>query len=134
MLRVRAAGERLASLWGLTREIHSFPFGDTIYIPARRSVAIECSTADRLQGRAAMTRLLTAVRGLGLDVEVGQSGRWVRFHGPQCTVYVLEALWGSDYYMWCDGQGEQGTQLYRDPVEAIQAGLRRSAGDAGNGQ
>jgi hypothetical protein len=59
-----------------------------------------------------MTRLVDTAQELGLNAEVSPSGRWMRFRGGQRTVNVLEALWGDDYYMWCE------------PLEAVRAGLR----------
>jgi len=73
-----------------------------------------------------VTLLTEAVREFGLEAETSPHGRWVRFRGAHCTVYVLESLWGGDYYMWCDQGVERKTELYRDPLEAIQAGIQRS--------
>ncbi len=72
-----------------------------------------------------MTRLVEAVRSLGLEAEVDLVGHWVRFHGERDLVYVVEAAPGY-YYTWCAGPEERGVQFYADPVEAIRAGLGRA--------
>ncbi|MDP9381896.1 MAG: hypothetical protein M3Q29_17470 [Chloroflexota bacterium] len=74
-----------------------------------------------------MTRLLEALRALGLEVEVDPSGRWVKVRGEQCRVYIYQASWDGGYYTWCDDPGERTVEFYPDVAEAIQAGLRRSA-------
>jgi hypothetical protein len=73
-----------------------------------------------------MTRLLDALRTLGLEGEVALAGRWVKLRGERRTVYVAEAAWGSGYYTWCDDPEERAIELYRNPTEAIEAGLRRA--------
>ncbi len=75
-----------------------------------------------------MTRLLEALRALGLEGEVGLSGRWVKVRGDRCSVYVYEAAWDGGYYTWCDDPGDRTVEFYRDATEAIQAGLGRAAG------
>ncbi len=79
-----------------------------------------------IRGRA-MTRLVEAVRALGLDAEIDLDGHWVRLHGERYLVYMVEAAQGS-YYTWCDGPGERAIQFYLDPAEAIYAGLGRATG------
>jgi hypothetical protein len=74
-----------------------------------------------------MTRLAEAVEALGLDGELSLSGSWVRLRGERSTVYVVEAVSGTRYYTWCDAPHERYVELFYDPVEAIQAGLRRAS-------
>ena len=79
-----------------------------------------------------MTRLVEALRSMGLDGEITLGGRWVKLQGERCSVYVVEAAWGAGYYTWCDVPEERAVQYYADPAAAIQAGLRRARA-AGNG-
>ena len=74
-----------------------------------------------------MARLVEALHALGLQGEVELSGRWVKLDGERCPVYVVEGAWGAGYYTWCDDPQDRSVELYHDPVEAIQAGLRRAA-------
>jgi hypothetical protein len=74
----------------------------------------------------AMTRLVDALRELGLDGEIALEGRWVKLRGERRTVYVAQAPWGSGYYTWCDDPRERAVERYADPTEAIRAGLRRA--------
>lgn len=73
-----------------------------------------------------MTRLVTAVRALGLEGDISLSGRWVKLHGERCLVHVIEATWNGGYYTWCDDPKERAIQHYLDPIEALQAGLLRA--------
>ena len=77
-----------------------------------------------------MTRLAEAVEALGLDGELSLSGSWVRLRGEHCTVYVVEAVSATRYYTWCDAPNERHVELFHDPLEAIDAGLRRAASSA----
>lgn len=72
-----------------------------------------------------MTRLEDALRALGLTGEVAHEGRWINVQGQRCTVYVAESR-GRGYYTWCDHPEARAVQSYRDPAEAIEAGLRRA--------
>ncbi len=74
-----------------------------------------------------MTRLVDALHSLGLQGEVELRGRWVRLTGERCTVYVIEGGWSTGYFTWCDDPQARTVEHYFDPVEAIQAGLRRAA-------
>jgi hypothetical protein len=74
-----------------------------------------------------MTRLVQAVRELGIDGEIALAGRWVKLQGERCPVYVVEAARSGNYYTWCDNPQERAVEHYRDPREAIRAGLRRAA-------
>ncbi len=74
-----------------------------------------------------MTRLVDVLHELGLEGEQSLGGRWVKLQGEWCTVYVAESPWGTGYYTWCDSRQARAVEFYRDPVEAIQAGLRRAA-------
>ena len=74
-----------------------------------------------------MTRLVEAIKQMGLGGEISPLGRWVRLQAHQCPVYVVEVAGGCGYYTWCDAPGERTIEPYLDPAEAIQAGLRRAA-------
>ena len=74
-----------------------------------------------------MTQLVEALRVLGLEGELSLSDRWAKLQGQQCSVYVVEAPWGSGYYTWCDDPEVRSVEFYRDATEAIEAGLRRAA-------
>ncbi len=73
-----------------------------------------------------MTRLVEALRVLGVEGSVALSGRWVTIEGERCRVQVVEASWGTGYYSWCDGPTGRTVEHFRDPTEAILAGLRRA--------
>jgi hypothetical protein len=73
-----------------------------------------------------MTKLVEALKALGLEGEIILSGRWVKLRGEQCSVYVAETAWNEQYGTWCDHPQLRGVKFYRDPTEAIQAGLRRA--------
>ena len=74
-----------------------------------------------------MTRLVEALRALGMNARVGPSGRWIELEGERCRVYVVSALLEAEFYTWCDDPEARTVEHYADPVEAIQAGLRRAA-------
>jgi hypothetical protein len=74
-----------------------------------------------------MTRLVAALRALEQEGEIALAGRWVTLRGERCAIYVVEAAWSSGYYTWCDDPEERAVQFYLDPIEAIQAGLRRAS-------
>ncbi|MDQ3855771.1 MAG: hypothetical protein M3281_05175 [Chloroflexota bacterium] len=71
--------------------------------------------------------LVVALRTLEIEGEVSLAGRWVKLHGEKCDVYVVEASDHRGYYTWCDDPAERAVESYGDPVEAIQAGLRRAS-------
>ena len=73
-----------------------------------------------------MTRLVEALRALGLDGEVTRSGRWVTLQGGCSPVYVVEAAWAVGYCTWCGGPAKRGAGYYPDATEAIRVGLRRA--------
>ncbi len=73
-----------------------------------------------------MTRLVEALGALGIEGSVALSGRWVTIEGERCRVQVVEASWGAGYYSWCDDPAERVVKHFRDPTEAILAGLRRT--------
>ncbi len=73
-----------------------------------------------------MTRLVEALRALGIEGQVELSGRWITIEGERCRVQVVEASWGAGYYSWCDDLTERAVEHFRDPTEAILAGLRRA--------
>ena len=79
-----------------------------------------------------MTRLAEAVKALGLEGELSLSGSWVRLRGEDCTVYVVEAVSGTRYYTWCDAPNKRYVELFHDPIEAIESGLRRATPPFGN--
>ena len=74
-----------------------------------------------------MTRLVEALGDLGLEGEVTHAGHWLRLEGRRFPVYVVEVAWNGGYYTWCDGPGERAVEYYRDPTDAIEAGMRRAA-------
>ena len=74
-----------------------------------------------------MTRLVEALRALGLEGDIAQSGRWLTLRGQLCLVYVAEADWGQGFYTWCDAPDQRSVERYDDPVAAIRAGLQRAA-------
>ena len=47
--------------------------------------------------------------------------------GERTLVYVVEATRGGGYYTWCADPQARTVEFYHDPVQAIQAGLRRAA-------
>ncbi len=72
-----------------------------------------------------MTQLVEALDALHLEGELSLAGRWVKLQGERCWVYVVAAK-GGGYFTWCDDAEERGIVFYRDPREAIQAGLQRA--------
>jgi hypothetical protein len=74
-----------------------------------------------------MTRLTDTLQSLGLKGEVALAGRWVTIQGKHTLVFVVEAAWGNEYYTWCADARARAVEFYRDPAEAIRAGLRRAA-------
>jgi len=78
-----------------------------------------------------MTRLVDVLQALDLDAELDPSGHLATLQGERCSVYVYEAAWCGGYYTWCDDPAERTVEAYSDPAEAVQAGLRRAAGDRG---
>ena len=79
-----------------------------------------------------MTRLVEALDALHLEGELSLADRWVKLQGQRCWVYVAAAK-GGGYFTWCDDVQERAIAFYRDPIDAIQAGLRRAShvvGDA----
>lgn len=74
-----------------------------------------------------MTRLVKALRTLGLDGRIGRSGRWVTLNGERCRVYVVEAPGSRGYLSWCDDPAERTVEHDFDPITAILSGLRRAA-------
>jgi hypothetical protein len=78
-------------------------------------------------GTAAMTHLVDTLERLGLAPEESLDGRWIKFRGARCAVYIVEAAWGLGYYTWCDAPHERTVEFYRDAHTAIEAGLRRAA-------
>ncbi len=73
-----------------------------------------------------MTRLVEALGALGIEGSVALSGRWVTIEGERCRVQVVEVSWGTGYYSWCDDLAGRAVEHFRDPTEAILAGLRRA--------
>ncbi|CAA9287537.1 MAG: hypothetical protein AVDCRST_MAG26-3851 [uncultured Chloroflexia bacterium] len=73
-----------------------------------------------------MTRLVAALQALGLEGEVALAGRWVKLRGERYAVYVAETTSGSGYYTWGEDPVARVVTFYRDPAEAIVAGLRRA--------
>ena len=83
-----------------------------------------------------MTALVAALQLLGMTADIELGGRWIALCGERGTAYVIEAGWGDSFYVWCDIPEERAVERHRDPIEAIQAGLRRTskspAGPPGN--
>ncbi len=77
-----------------------------------------------------MTRLVDALREMGLDAAVSPGGRFVRIAGEQGAVYVAEAAHGRGFITWCDVPSERRVERHPDAMTAIQAGLRRAARSA----
>jgi hypothetical protein len=74
-----------------------------------------------------MTRLQEALESLGLEAEIALSGQWAKLDGKQCKVHIVEVGWGIFYNTWCEDPGDSTVHVYCDPVEAIDAGLRRAS-------
>ncbi|MEO7908077.1 MAG: hypothetical protein ABIV47_00370 [Roseiflexaceae bacterium] len=74
-----------------------------------------------------MAHLVDALDTLGLNGEIALSGRWVKIQGEQCAIYLVESVWGTSYLTWCDAPCDRTVHFYHDPVEAIEAALRRAA-------
>ena len=74
-----------------------------------------------------MTRLVAALRALGVNGEIALAGHWVTLQGERCAVYVAEATSGGGYYTWCEAVEARAVEFYLDPATAIEAGLRRAA-------
>jgi hypothetical protein len=74
-----------------------------------------------------MAALVAALQLLGMTAEVELGGRWIAIRGELGTAYVIEAGWGESFYVWCDIAEERAVERHRDPIEAIQAGLRRTS-------
>jgi hypothetical protein len=73
-----------------------------------------------------VTALLAALQQLGITADVELGGRWVAIRGERATAYITEAGWGDSFYVWCDLPEERAVERHRDPIAAIQAGLRRA--------
>ena len=73
-----------------------------------------------------MTGLTEALHELRLEGETHLGGRWVKLRGERCNIYVAEAASGAYHFTWCDDPQERAVEVYRDPRDAIRAGLRRA--------
>lgn len=83
-----------------------------------------------------MSQLRTALHELGIVAEIELGGRWVRLQGDRGAVYVIEGVWGGDFFTWCDIPEERSIERHPTAVAAILAGLRRAGArpiDPGNG-
>lgn len=74
-----------------------------------------------------MARLVDALRAQGLTADISHAGRWAEIEGERCKVYVIETADERGYHSWCDDAEERTVEYYREPDEAIRAGLRRAA-------
>ncbi|MEP7188848.1 MAG: hypothetical protein ABI901_06650 [Roseiflexaceae bacterium] len=74
-----------------------------------------------------MARLIDALDALGLNGEITLSGRWIKIQGERCVIYLVENAWGTSYFSWCDAPCDRTVHVYHDPVEAIEASMRRAA-------
>jgi hypothetical protein len=77
-----------------------------------------------------MSALVAALQLLGMTADVDLGGRWIAIRGECGTAYVIDAGWGDSFYVWSDIPEERAVERYRDPNEAIQAGLRRTSTSA----
>ncbi len=75
-----------------------------------------------------MPRLVDALLALGMAGEIAGGGRWVKLRGARCPVYVAETSGGTHFYTWCDDPDAREVEVYRDPTQAILAGLHRASG------
>jgi hypothetical protein len=75
-----------------------------------------------------VSALIAALEQLGIRANVELGGRWVAISGERGTAYVIEAGWGSCFYVWCDIPEERAVKRYADARTAIQEGLRRVGG------
>ncbi len=82
-----------------------------------------------LPGDGTASRLAEALQTVGVHGTIELAGRWATIEGARCLVYVVEAAHGAGFFTWCDAPHARTLELYRDPVEAIRAGLRRAAHD-----
>ncbi|MBI3978540.1 MAG: hypothetical protein HY331_10180 [Chloroflexi bacterium] len=73
-----------------------------------------------------MSRLIQAMQRIGVPFEVAESGRWVRFEGETCTVYVVEGGPDHHFLTWCERWDDRRVERYLTAEEAIVAGVRRS--------
>lgn len=77
-----------------------------------------------------MSTLITALERLGLQASIELDGRWVAIPGERGTAYVIEAGWGSSFYVWCDIPEERAVKRYADAMTAVQEGVRRAGGQS----
>ena len=73
-----------------------------------------------------MTQLVEALDALHLEGELSHADRWVKLQGQRCWVYVA-VVKGVGYVIWFDDAQERVIAFYRNPIDAIQAGMRRAA-------
>ncbi len=78
------------------------------------------------------TQLSDALSELRLDAKLDLGGRWSRLRGECCDVFVAELNCGHGYITWCDHPAERSVEFYRDPHDAIRAGLRRAGAPGRN--
>lgn len=75
-----------------------------------------------------MATLLDALEQLGIPADVDLGGRWVAIRGEHGAAYVIEAVWGSAFYVWCSTPEERTVQRHTNAVAAIQDAIRRAGG------
>ena len=75
-----------------------------------------------------MAALLAALRELEITAGVELNGRWVTIHGERGTASIIEAGWGSSFYVWSDIPEERAVARYSDALTAVREGLRRAGG------
>ena len=83
-------------------------------------------TGLRDMAEEAMTRLAEMIDSLKIHGKVELGGRWAQLNGEHCSVYIVEDSLGISYFVWCGPPGDRTVEHYRDPHEAIRAGLERS--------
>lgn len=76
--------------------------------------------------RRTKTRLERALADMGIVAEIETDGRWARFRGESCDVYVVETSHGRRFLTWCDCLDETRVESLADPDDAIRTGLRRA--------
>jgi len=77
-----------------------------------------------------MSRLEDALLTLGYAGQFELSGRWATLRGERCVVFVVEAANAEGYYTWCDDPATRTVEFYREPAQAIVAGMCRATDDA----
>jgi hypothetical protein len=68
-----------------------------------------------------VTKLVEAVRSLGVPIETSDSGNWVRFVCEEGVPrYIVRDRLGNGYLTWCQDGDHPRVEWYLTPGEAIQ--------------